>query len=200
MSRRLVLSWVTFAICTAVGFASSATAGDRPVLEAALPIPAPQDSAGGMLVADVDGDRKMDFLVTVPGHLAVYDNAGRKLWVKKIDLGVGGQSESQGLPGHHGPGVAAGDVDRDGQCEVLILTKDGALRVLDGSSGKEKAAAKPPVPEGADRWEVAMIADFRGTGDDADVLLQATNNRGYRTGRFLAAYAIADLLAGKPPL
>ena len=48
-----------------------------------------------------------------------------------------------------------------------------------------------------------MIADFRGDGDDggnADVLLQATNNRGYRTGRFLAAYAIKDLLAGLPPL
>ena len=28
-----------------------------------------------------------------------------------MDVVVGGQSESQGLPGHHGPGVASGDID-----------------------------------------------------------------------------------------
>ncbi len=44
-----------------------------------LPIPPPKDSAGGIIVADVDNDGKMDYLVTVPGHLAVYDNDGKKL-------------------------------------------------------------------------------------------------------------------------
>ena len=36
-----------------------------------LDIPGPKDSAGGIIVADVDDDGKMDYLVTVPGHLAV---------------------------------------------------------------------------------------------------------------------------------
>jgi hypothetical protein len=165
-----------------------------------LDVPGPKDSAGGIIVADVNDDGKQDFLVTVPGHLAVYDNSGRKLWIENADLVVGGSSESEGLPGHHGPGVAAGDVDQDGCCEVVFLTKDGVLHVCDGVAGKQEATAKPPVPQGAARWEVAMIADFRGTGRDGDLLLQATNERGYRMGRYLAAYNYRDLMAGKQPL
>jgi hypothetical protein len=38
-----------------------------------------------------------------------------------------------------------------------------------------------------------VIANFRGRGD-RDLLLQATDATGYRMGRFLAAYAIEDLL------
>jgi hypothetical protein len=45
-----------------------------------------------------------------------------------------------------------------------------------------------------------MLADFRGTGKDGDILLQATNKDGYRTGRYLAAYQIDQLLAGGAPL
>ena len=161
-----------------------------------LDIPAPKNSAGGIIVADVNGDGKMDYLVTVPGHLVVYSNDGKKLWGKKLEIGVGGQSESMGLPGHHGPGAAAGDTDGDGKCEVVFLTKDSVLHVVDGATGRQEAGAKPPVPKGARRWEVAMIADFRAGGGDRDILLQATNARGYRTGRFLAAYAMDRLLKG----
>lgn len=163
-----------------------------------LAIPAPQDSAGGIIAADVDNDGKMDYLVTVPGHLAAYGNDGGKLWVLKTDIVVGGSSESEGLPGHCGPGVAAGDVDGDGISEVVFLTKDSILHVVDGKTGGEKAKAAPPVPSGPPvaGWELAMIADFRGTGKDLDVLLQATNKDGYRTGKFLAAYAIDTLLKG----
>jgi len=165
-----------------------------------LDIPAPKDSAGGIVVADVDDDGRMDFLVTVPGHLAVYGGDGRKRWIAKIDIAAGGQSESKGLPGHHAPGVAAGDVDGDGKCEVVFLTRDSVLHVVDGATGRRKASAKPPVPKGASRWEVAMIADFRPGRRDGDLLLQATNQRGYRTGRYLAAYATDRLLKGGKPL
>lgn len=164
-----------------------------------LDIPAPKTSAGGVIVADVNNDGKMDYLVTVPGHLAVYGNDGKKLWIKKTDISVGGQSESQGLPGHCGPGVAAGDTDGDGKCEVVFLTRDSVVHIVDGATGREKTTAKPPVPKGAARWEVAMIADFRGKGD-RDLLLQATNKSGYRTGKYLAAYAIDELLKGGKPL
>ncbi|MHC4558296.1 MAG: FG-GAP-like repeat-containing protein [Planctomycetota bacterium] len=165
-----------------------------------LPIPAPKDSAGGIITADVDNDGRMDYLVTVPGHLAVYDNDGKKLWIKKTNIVVAGSSESEGLPGHNGPGVAAGDVDEDGKCEVVFLTKDSVLHILDGATGKEQASATPPCLAEAAGWEVAMIADFRGTGGDRDILLQATNKTGYRMGRFLAAYAIDQLLLGGKPL
>jgi hypothetical protein len=200
---RAVLSFV---VCSALASAcegSSASSvepceGNPFVIK--LAIPAPKDSAGGLIAADVDNDGKMDYLVTVPGHLAAYGNDGKELWIKKVDIVVGGSSENQGLPGHCGPGVAAGDVDGDHKCEVVFLTKDSVVHILDGATGRQEASAKPPYPEQAARWEVAMIADFRGTGGDRDLLLQTTNKEGYRMGKFLAAYAVDELLSSGKPL
>jgi hypothetical protein len=158
-----------------------------------LEIPAPKDSAGGIITADINNDGKMDYLVTVPGHLAAYDNDGNKLWIKKTDIVVGGSSENQGLPGHCGPGVAAGDVDGDGRCEVVFPTRDSVFHIVDGKTGTEQTKIKLSHPEGTDYWEVAMIADFRGTGGDGDILLQTTNNRGYRMGKYLAAYSLEQV-------
>jgi len=185
-------------VCTLPAFAAQTDPHDPLVIK--LNIPASQDSAGGMIVADVDDDGKMDYLVTVPGHLAVYGNDGKKLWIRKIDIVVGGSSEREGLPGHNGPGVAAGDVDGDGKCEVVFLSKDSVLHVVDGATGAQQATASPRFPQDAARWEVAMIADFRGTGGDRDILLQATNKTGYRMGKFLAAYSTDQLLSGGKPL
>jgi len=165
-----------------------------------LEIPAPADSAGGIIVADVNNDGKPDYLVTVPGHLAVYSNNGQKLWVARKNIIIGSSSESHGLPGHHGPGVAAGDVDGDGKCEVVFLTKDSVVHIFDGATGRQQATAKPPYPKEASGWEVAMLADFRGTGADRDILLQTTNKQGYRMGKFLAAYTVDNLLNGRKPL
>ena len=165
-----------------------------------LDIPAPKDSAGGIITADINNDGKMDYLVTVPGYLAAYENNGNKLWIKKIDIVVGGSSENEGLPGHCGPGVAAGDVDGDGKCEVIFLTRDSVFHVVNGKTGTEQTKIKLSHPEGTDYWEVAMIADFRGNGSDGDILLQTTNNSGYRMGKFLAAYSIEQLIKGGKPL
>ncbi|NIP96489.1 MAG: VCBS repeat-containing protein, partial [Akkermansiaceae bacterium] len=166
-----------------------------------LPVPAlnSDDSAGGILVAELNGDGKPDFLVTRRGHVAAMDNGGKKLWGLGIDIGVTSQSESNGLPGHNGPGIGAGDLDGDGRPEVIFPVRDGSIEILDGGSGKREAIVRPPVPEGAERWDLAMVADFRGNGDH-DVLLQATNKGGYRTGRYLAAYGYEALRKGGPPL
>jgi len=161
-----------------------------------LDIPAPLDSAGGIIVADVDNDTRMDYLVTVPGYIAVYGNDGSKLWVHRVPVRVGGSSEREGLPGHHGPGVCAGDVDGDGEAEVLYFTDDSVLHVVNGSDGTEEWTAKPPIPEGTERWEHLAVANFRGEGD-RDLLLQTTNRAGYRVGHHIAAHRVADLQAGR---
>lgn len=159
-------------------------------------LPAEDDGSGGIIVADVNGDGLMDYLVTKPGHIAVYDNNGAKLWSKQIPIRVAGNSENRGLPGWHGPGVQAGDVDGDGKTEVVYLTQDSVLHIVDGATGREKKTAKPPVPNGAERWEMVIIANLRGKGD-RDLILQTTNAQGYRMGRYLAAYP-AEGLDGKP--
>jgi hypothetical protein len=74
------------------------------------------------------------------------------------------------------------------------------LHVVDGATGRPEATATPPVPKGAARWELAMLADFRGHGGDQDILLQGTNKNGYRTGIYLAAYAVEDVLNADEPL
>ena len=160
-----------------------------------LDIPAPKDDKGGVIVADLNGNGLMDYVVTVPGHIAAYANQGQRLWVKKVDIRLSMDSEKWGLPGQHAPGVQAADVDRDGQIEILFLTEDGAIHVLDGATAAEEWSRSVPVPQGAEKWEHLVVANFSGTGD-TDILLQATNKDGYRMGRYLSAHNIADLRRG----
>jgi hypothetical protein len=159
-----------------------------------MDIPAPTDTQGGVITVDLDGDDRPDFLVSVPGHIAAYSTDGKKLWVLETNVRLAAKSEKNGLPGHHAPGLQAADVDNDGETEVLFLTHDSVVHAVDGKTGTEEWTALPRVPDDAERWEHLVIANFRGQGDQ-DLLLQATNRQGYRMGRFIAAYSIADLAA-----
>lgn len=170
---------------------------DANPFEIVLGIPEPgEDSAGGIVAADVNQDGLLDYLVTVRGHAACYGHDGANLWTHRVDIRVGSSSEREGLPGHHGPGISASDIDGDGRTEVLYLTNDGILHVVDGADGTEQWTAQPSAPEGAERWEHLVVGDFRGEGD-RDLLLQATNADGYRMGHYLAAFRLSDLQLGK---
>ncbi len=160
-----------------------------------LDIPVPKDDKGSIIVADLNDDGLMDYVVTVPGHIAAYDNGGRKLWIVRADVRLSMDSEKWGLPGQHAPGVQAADVDEDGQTEVLFLTEDSTIHAIDGATGAEEWTAKPSVPEGARQWEHLVVACFHGRGD-TDLLLQATNKDGYRMGRYLSAHRIRNLKEG----
>jgi hypothetical protein len=163
-----------------------------------LDLPGEDERIGGLITADINDDGQKDFLVTKPGHIVAYEGSGKQLWKKEIKIQVAGQSERQGLPGWHGPGVQAGDIDGDGKTEVLFLTKDNTLQIIQGASGESQGAIALTSPEGTEGWEHLVIANFRGNGD-RDLLLQATNAKGYRMGRYLAAYAIEDLLKQENP-
>jgi hypothetical protein len=159
-------------------------------------LPAEDEGIGGLVAADINDDSRKDFIITKPNHIAVYDNSGRKLWVKRVNIQATAQAEQYGLPGWHGPGVQAADVGGDGSTEVLYLTQDGSLHMVEGSSGRTKWTERLDALPGAERWEHLVVANFRGKGDH-DLLLQATNAAGYRMGRYLAAYALDDLVSGK---
>lgn len=149
--------------------------------------------AGSLIAADLDGDQQRDFIITGFDYIAAYGATGAPLWRKDVPIQISGTAENEGLPGLHAPGVQAADINCDGATEVLFLTTGGTLEILDGSSGDtlESILLPAPPPE-AERWEHLVVADFSGRGD-RDLLLQATNAEGYRTGRYLAAYAIDEL-------
>jgi len=161
-----------------------------------LEISAPNSTAGGMIAADVNDDGTYDLLVTAPGYVGAYQTDGRRLWSRRINVRVGGQSESRGLPGHHGPGVQAGDINGDGKTEVVFFDQRSTLHVLQGHDGRELWSIGLKPPEGAKRWEHVVIANFRGKGD-RDLLVQATNAEGYRLGKYLAAHGVEALQAGR---
>jgi hypothetical protein len=104
-----------------------------------LDLPAEDEGIGGLVAADVNDDSRKDFIITKPNHIAVYDNSGTKLWSEWVNIQATAQAEQHGLPGWHGPGVQAADVDDDGSTEVLYLTKNGALHIVEGSSGRTRA-------------------------------------------------------------
>lgn len=161
-----------------------------------LEIPVSEGSEGSLIAADLDGEWPLEILVTAPGYLGAYSITDGLLWSHRVDIRVGGQSESQGLPGHHGPGVQAADITGDGVTEVLFLTQGNTLHVLDGRTGEPKWSVTIPHPDGAERWEHLVVANFRGEGD-RDLLLQATNAEGYRMGRYVAAFSLDDLREGR---
>jgi len=155
-------------------------------------------SEGGLVAADCDNDGRMEVVVTAPGHIGAYRLDGRRLWHIESDIRVSaGSSESVGLPGHHAPGVQVADVDGDRRAELLYLDQSDTVHVLDAKTGREKRAVRVPHPDGAERWEHLIVANFRGKGD-RDLLLQATNAQGYRMGRYVAAYPVERL--DGPPL
>ncbi|NEO98898.1 MAG: hypothetical protein F6K58_09510 [Symploca sp. SIO2E9] len=157
-----------------------------------------EEGIGGLITIDINDDDQKDFIVTKPGHIAVYNHSGKKLWTKQINIQVAGHPNQQGLPGWHGPGIQAADVDGDQKTEVLFLTKDNTLHIVHGVNGETQQTLKLSSPEGTERWEHLVIANFRGEGD-RDLLLQATNAEGYRIGRYLAAYAVDDLIQEESP-
>lgn len=162
-----------------------------------LGLPGGLGRAGGLLVADLDGDGAREVLVSQPGYLAAYRTSGATLWLQQTDIQLTGKAESEGLPGLHAPGATAADIDGDGRAEVLHLDSDGALVVRDGATGGLEHRIELGAPEGADQWEHLVIASFRGSADH-DLLLQATNRDGYRMGRHIAAFSLDALLAGDP--
>ena len=164
-----------------------------------LDLPTQDHRAGGLIAADVNNDGQKDFIITKPENIAVYTHSGQKLWAKQLDIQITGKAESQGLPGLHGAGVQAADVDGDRKTEVLFLNRDNTLKILSGATGNTEYSIKlPNPPETADQWEHLVIANFRSEGD-RDLLLQATNAQGYRMGRYLAAYSFDDLLQSDAP-
>lgn len=163
-----------------------------------LDLPSEYERPGGIIAADVNSDGERDFIITKSGQIAVYAASGEQLWKQSVNIQVTQKAENNGLPGLHGAGVQVADVDGDEQAEILFLTKSKTLEIVQGDSGATKHSITIPSPQGTERWEHLVIANFRGLGDQ-DLLLQTTNKEGYRMGKYLAAYSLEELIEADNP-
>ncbi len=119
--------------------------------------PTPTD-VGGIFAHDLDGDGKMDFVITSEGHIGAYSYAGKRLWVKKTDISFFDDS-------HH-PSAIAGDMDGDGKQEVAYLNTSKQLVILDAVTGEVDKTLS-----GLGNPTAMAIANLRGKGD-RDIILQ----------------------------
>ena len=206
-----VFSWVYLARFQRKSFALPYSTINPQTIQLDLPA---QDDGGGLITADINDDGQKDFIITKPGYIAAYDYSGQKLWIQEVDIQVFNKNEMQydevekgyWLPGQHGPGVQAADLDGDRETEILFLTRDNTLKILSGASGNTKYSIKlPNTPERANHWEHLVVANFRGQGD-RDILLQASSvidtapsGLKIRRGLDVAAYSVEDLIREEMP-
>jgi hypothetical protein len=144
---------------------------------------------GGLIVYDLNGDGLLDYVITRPGQIAAYEHFGRLLWAVEANIVLSTQSEQEGLPGLHAPGVQAGDPNADGRTDILFLSKDGELHWLDGVTGNTIRRDVLKRPGGFPQWEHLVLCNLQGNGD-RDLMAQSTNQEGYRMGRYIAAYSL----------
>ncbi|GGN92936.1 PQQ-binding-like beta-propeller repeat protein [Haloarcula pellucida] len=139
-------------------------------------------------VGDADGDGRAEVYAGVAGNsvLAVDVDAGETEW--RTSLG-GGERQTAYAP-------VLDDVDGDGTQDVIAVTNDGTVAVLDGRTGEERAAYERSVPI----WTFATSADLDGDGG-AEVLVR------YGDGRVVAldwtssggsALAVSPVATGAP--
>jgi hypothetical protein len=119
--------------------------------------PLPEEG-GGLFAHDVNGDGRLDLVVTSRGHIAAYAQSGRLLWMRQMEILL--------WPYLHHPSAIAGHLDGARSEEVACLTGPREIAVLDARTGELKRTLATP------RDTVAMaVANLRGAGD-GDILLQ----------------------------
>ena len=171
---------------------------DGNTLNIPLELPAEVTGAGGLVAANITGSDQREIIISQPGYITAYDLTNGKLWSKTADIRLTDNANGKGLPGQSAPGFQVGDIDSDGDIEILYVTEGNQLEVLSGASGEQKYRVSLPGTESAfGVWEQAIVANFSGEGD-LDLLLQAsqvTDKDDFFHDNIQAAFQIEDLLS-----
>ncbi len=127
-------------------------------------------STDEVLLGDLDGDGSADAFV------ANHVNAASKLW---LNDGEGGfQASTENLPVHrggYGSGAALGDVDNDGDLDVVAVGGDANYLLLNSGNGQFSSSQDFPAPEA--RFTDAEMGDLDNDGDLDLVLARTSSNQ-----------------------
>lgn len=155
-----MMNAMAIVLLIACGASSAATPREvLPSREFALMQPFPADARlGGLFVHDLDGDNRMDFVVSSEGHVGAYSNTGEMMWVWKGDIRLFEYS-------HH-PSVIAGNLNGGDGEEIAFLQEDDSILVLNAATGETKYRLGD-----LGRPAAVAVANLRGLGD-RDIVLQ----------------------------
>ncbi len=110
-------------------------------------------------VADVDGDGDADLVVRL-GIAPTDDNEGRAAWIENLGSGTGWVTRIIGVSPTYGKDIATGDLDRDGQLD-LVYREDAMTQIWfnEGSSWTE-VALNHTDHEGMELGDLDMDGDL----------------------------------------
>jgi Flp pilus assembly protein TadD len=148
-------------------------------------------AAGGVLLADLDGDGRLDLFVTGPDGQHVYQNRSTGFVVSNTEWGLAAD-----VPGQ---GAVSGDYDNDDKPDLLVLRPSG-LTLLHNDGGRLSDRTAPSgLPRAGVAAATAAFVDADHDGDldvvlGSETALALFQNDG--TGKFKDVTAAAGL-AGK---
>lgn len=156
--------------------------------------PAADPKRGGIVAADLDGDGAYELVLTTPEFISARSSDGRELWRIASDIHLTQKAETEGLPGLHAPGIAIIAARGEQKARLLFLDTKGRLHIVDAMSGANlHTVALPPPPPEAKQWEHLVAASLN-SPTSSDLVLQATDQRRHRRGRFVAAFSLDALI------
>jgi len=160
-------------------------------LDSRQPVP----GRGHISVADTDNDGEMEYILMTktgiedqPGTagIGVYDHDGKLVWYNHgISIHTMTNAENFGLPGHSAPGYSKGDIDEDGQIEIVYIKEDRkTLVILNARNGVQEKTINLNPSSSESGFGLCQIVNLRGAGD-RDVICQGWDIDHFN---YLAAY------------
>ena len=130
-------------------------------------IPLPNRFPGMMTVADINGDRTPEILITEAGNLHAIGADGSYGWTYFVPDNPS-YPQPAGFRTSYRQNVVVYDLDGDGNTEVIFSSSAG-LHILEGRSGAQKALFRPGTRYAGTASNTTFVTDWDNDGH-ADIV------------------------------